>query len=430
MWRLGFKFLQWVIHGAAFVISLLWMNNTLPCAQAGEHACHEFGVCLKLPHGWRHIKSDVQRSICVFAKGKEAFLCLLAPKGDGQWTAHSLLSSMLKDLKERNHDLSEVAPREVHPIDDGFILVATLRRPPEGEAQIFVWAAAVKVGKRLIGAVCTSAPSTADATKADMLVALRSLREITPYSKAEVRLPLPEGEFIISVESQPKEPCVTKPSQLAQPTPVAHHRMLDLLELRCPPYSPIPIEPLSDTKHRAALPPIRGEAAVDKNGICRLPWLGMQFHLPSGWKVAPIQRVTQYGAASPIGFYIIGEQENGFVPTLSLSFIPTLVGLALPKDAFEAAKRLAQNFLLPFGWRQRGVWQALTSQSGSGVMGLFDIPSTAEGSKTHAWVACMLFSDRYYATLLVGTCQCDGHVKLHEIYQRIAMSIRFEGGGK
>lgn len=398
-------------------------------AQVVEHACYEVGVKLSLPHGWSPAKGSHRKGTCIFAKGKEAFFCLLVPEVEAQWTAHSLLSNLVKELKERNHGLDEVAPREIYPHENGFAIVATLRRPPEGEAQIFVWAAAIKMGKKLIAAVCTSTPNIADSARSEMLAILCSLREIDASKEIGIRLPLPEGEVVVSIQPKANEPHITKPMRAIQPTPIPHRHAFNLLEFRRIALNPIAIEPQHSAKgHKLPSPATYGEITPDESGICRLPWLGMQFRLPSGWKVILAQQVAPLNA--PAGFCIVGESEGGFVPTLSVNFVPTVVGLALSKDAIEAAKQIAQTFLSPLNWRQREKWQELTSQDGKGVMGLFDIPSTTVTPKMHTLVACMLFPGRQYAVLFVGTCQCDGDGKLHEVYQRIIMNTHFEGGGK
>lgn len=405
-----------------FALPLCVVN--LSIAQMVEQVCHEIGVCLKLPNGWSHLKGDAQKQGCMFAKGKEAFLYLLIPKGDGRWTANLLLSSMLKELKERNPGLEVTSKKEVYALDSGFVLIATLRRSAEDGVQVFVWAAAIVVGRKLIGAVCTSMPNIADAIKSEMLTILRSLREIDRNEGAKIRLPLPEGEFIVSVEPQANEPIVTKPALPTQPSSVVHRHSLKEFRRIIP--TPIAIDPLQSAQERKASQML--ELTPDEAGICRLPWLGIQLRLPNGWKVMLVQQIPQLGTT--VTFCIVGESINGFMPTLSISFIPTVVGLALPKDTIEAAKQIARTFLLPLGWKQMGNWKELASQDGRGVMSLFETPSAVGAPKTHAWVACMIFHGKGYAAMIVGTCRCDGHDKLHEVYHRIVTSMCFERGSK
>jgi hypothetical protein len=417
MWQKLSGIGRWVL----FFLALCQAVN----AQMVEYQCEKLGIVFKLPQGWEKVKVEARQNACVFAKGKEAFLYIVAPANLERLTAHSFLLRMLKDLEARNEGLIEVAPREIHSLEDGFMLMATLDQKVENQTKVVVWVASIKLGEKLIGAVCTASPTSSEAIKLDMLTALQSIKLIGKPEPV-FRIPSPHGDIAVPIsKSSLEEPLVSKPQRALQFTASNPQRtqLKMSLERSLLPDStaPLVIKPAGQTARRAT--DVGELVGAESDGLCFIPWLGMHLWLPKGWKVMPTVGVG--GVAN--GFSVIGTTVEGlpkdFLPTLSASFVPTVFGLKMPKEPIEAAKHIAQAIIAPTGWKQRSNWKQLNLQDGAGVAGLFDI--SQEHKNAHAFVSCIVFPDRHYAVFLVGNCQCDGHSKLHEVYERIATSVHF-----
>ncbi|MFA4016026.1 MAG: hypothetical protein RUDDFDWM_001127 [Candidatus Fervidibacterota bacterium] len=417
--------MQQKLVGIGSRIFFLLMLFQAVAAQMVEHKCEKLGIAFKLPQGWEKVKVEGHQSACMFAKGKEAFLYIVAPTNLERLTAHSLLLQMLKDLEARNEGLIEVAPREIYLLDEGFMLMATLNQKVNNQTRVSVWVVSIKLGDKLIGVVCTALPTFSEAVKLDMLVALHSIK-LVDKPEPVFRVPSSHGDLAVSLSKNSlEEPLVSKPARtpqfVASNLQRAQHKMSFERPLPQDSITPLMIKPEKQTARKAT--DVAELAEVGSDGLCLIPWLGMYLWLPKGWKVMPTVGVG--GVVN--GFSVIGTAVEGlpkdFVPILSVGFVPTVFGLKVPKERLEAVKHIAQAIVAPTGWKQKNDWQQLNLQDGVGVAALFDI--SQERKDAHAFVSCIIFPDRHYAVFLVGSCQCDGHSKLHEIYKRITTSIHF-----